>query len=176
MIGSTRQVAVWVYESPVDMRRSFDGLYALVKQGLGRNPLSGDCFLFVSRNRKRAKVLFWDGTGLCVYAKYLASHYTSSCLDERVRFGHLLLPSSHATGQRVPPAHRRRRRICPGVLVEERMPVVGVADHQPMLGPPEERAGCNPQALGHLGGGEHPAGTEAIEPRAEVVAVHDILD
>lgn len=71
MIGSTRQVAVWVYEKPVDMRRSFDGLYALVKQGLGRNPLSGDCFLFVSRDRKRAKVLFWDGTGLCIYAKRL---------------------------------------------------------------------------------------------------------
>lgn len=38
---------------------------------LGRDPLSGDLYLFVSRNRIRAKVLHWDGTGLCVYAKCL---------------------------------------------------------------------------------------------------------
>lgn len=44
---------------------------ALVTYGLQRDPLSGDLFLFVSRNRKRAKVLLWDGTGLCVYAKRL---------------------------------------------------------------------------------------------------------
>lgn len=71
MIGSTRQVAVFAYAQPVDMRRSFDGLSALVSAGLGRDVLSGDLFLFVSRNRKRAKVLGWDGTGLCVYAKRL---------------------------------------------------------------------------------------------------------
>ena len=73
MIGSTRQVSVYAYTGPVDMRRSFDGLSALVEQGLGRDPLSGDLFLFVSRNRRRAKVLLWDGTGLCVYAKRLES-------------------------------------------------------------------------------------------------------
>ncbi len=43
----------------------------LVKTHLGRDPLSGDLFVFVSRNRKRAKVLLWDGTGLCLYAKRL---------------------------------------------------------------------------------------------------------
>jgi transposase len=53
------------------MRKSFDALSALVTYGLDRDPLSGDLFLFVSRNRRRAKVLLWDGTGLCVYAKRL---------------------------------------------------------------------------------------------------------
>lgn len=71
MIGSTRQVSVYAYTQPTDMRKSFDGLAALVTQGLRRNPLSGDLFLFVSRNRKRAKVLLFDGTGVCVYAKRL---------------------------------------------------------------------------------------------------------
>ncbi len=71
MIGSTRQLAVRVYGHPVDMRRSFDGLAALVRAELGGDPLSGELFLFVGRNRKRAKVLTWDGTGLCVYAKRL---------------------------------------------------------------------------------------------------------
>ena len=62
---------VFAYGAPVDMRKGFDGLYTLVKESLGRDPLSGDLYLFVSRNRIRAKVLLWDGTGLCVYAKRL---------------------------------------------------------------------------------------------------------
>jgi len=53
------------------MRKGFDGLCALVTQGLHRDPLSGDVFIFVSRDRIRAKTLQWDGTGLCIYAKRL---------------------------------------------------------------------------------------------------------
>lgn len=71
MIGSTRQVGVYAYSQPCDMRKGFDGLFGLVQGKLGGDPLSGDLFVFVSRNRKRAKVLLWDGTGLCVYAKRL---------------------------------------------------------------------------------------------------------
>lgn len=71
MIGSTRRVVVWAHRAATDMRKGFDGLSALVTQGLDRDPLSGEMFVFVSRNRKRAKVLFWDGTGLCIYAKRL---------------------------------------------------------------------------------------------------------
>lgn len=71
MIGSTRQVRVFAFGAPVDMRNGFDGLFALVTQRLGRDVFAGDLFLFVNRTRKRAKVLFWDGTGLVVYAKRL---------------------------------------------------------------------------------------------------------
>ena len=71
MIGSTRQVSVWAYGAPADLRKGFDGLSALVSQGLGQDPLSGDCYLFVNATRRRAKVLLWDGTGLCIYAKRL---------------------------------------------------------------------------------------------------------
>ena len=71
MIGSTRQVTVWAYGAPADLRKGFDGLGALVSQRLARDPLSGDFYLFVNATRKRAKVLLWDGTGLCIYAKRL---------------------------------------------------------------------------------------------------------
>lgn len=71
MIGSTRQVAVYAYARPVDMRKSFDTLAVLVKSGLGREVLSGDVFVFVGKTRRRAKVLYWDGTGLCLFAKRL---------------------------------------------------------------------------------------------------------
>ncbi len=71
MMWNGRRVSAYAYTAPVDMRKGFDGLSALVVQKLGRDPLSGELFLFVSRNRIRAKVLHWDGTGLCVYAKRL---------------------------------------------------------------------------------------------------------
>src|SRR5690606_37074442 len=66
-----RRVSVYAYAEPVDMRKGFDGLSALVTEALQRDPLSGDVYIFVSRDRVRAKVLHWEGTGLCVYAKRL---------------------------------------------------------------------------------------------------------
>jgi transposase len=71
VIGSTRRVSVYAYALPVDMRKSFDTLSALVISELGRDLLSGDLFVFVGRTRRRAKVLHWDGTGLCLFAKRL---------------------------------------------------------------------------------------------------------
>ena len=71
MIGSTRNLRVWAYPAPADLRKGYDGLYGLVVSELGRDPLSGDCFLFTNRVRTRAKVLVWDGTGLCIYQKRL---------------------------------------------------------------------------------------------------------
>lgn len=66
-----RRVAVYAYGAPTDMRKGFDGLSALVTQKLARDPLSGEVYLFLSRDRVRAKVLHFDGTGLCIYAKRL---------------------------------------------------------------------------------------------------------
>lgn len=71
MLGAGSRLSVFAYASPVDMRKSFDGLAAIVRSELDADPLSGEMFLFVSRDRRRAKVLLWDGTGLCVYAKRL---------------------------------------------------------------------------------------------------------
>jgi transposase len=73
VIGSTRQVAVYAYTHPTDMRKSFDTLAVLVKTELKRELLSGDVFVFVGKTRRRAKVLYWDGTGLCLFAKRLES-------------------------------------------------------------------------------------------------------
>jgi transposase len=69
VIGLSRRVRVFAYTRPVDMRKQYDGLYALVVSELNADPLSGDLFLFTNRRRTRAKVLLWDGTGLCIYQK-----------------------------------------------------------------------------------------------------------
>lgn len=66
-----RRVAVYAHRAPTDMRKGFDRLCALVTEQLTKNPLSGDVYLFVSRDRVRAKVLHFDGTGLCLYLKRL---------------------------------------------------------------------------------------------------------
>jgi len=76
---NTRTSRVFAYPSPADMvpakqgylRKGFNGLYGLVVDGLDENPLSGDLFLFVNRNRNRTKILLWDGTGLCIFQKRL---------------------------------------------------------------------------------------------------------
>ena len=64
-------VRVHVYGRPADMRKSFDGLYALTRQELGENPLSGNLFAFINRRATQIKVLYFDRTGLCVWAKRL---------------------------------------------------------------------------------------------------------
>lgn len=71
ILGTSRAVRVFAYREAVDLRKGYDGLYGLVKQGLGRDPLSGDLFRFVNRHRRACKVLVWDGTGLCIFQKRL---------------------------------------------------------------------------------------------------------
>lgn len=60
---------VYVYGQPVDMRKQYDGLLGLVRSQF--DVLSGMLFLFVSKDRTRAKCLFWDGSGLNIWAKRL---------------------------------------------------------------------------------------------------------
>jgi len=65
------QIRVHLYGRPVDMRKSFDGLYALTRQGLGQDPLSGQLFAFINRRATQIKALYWDRTGFCVWTKRL---------------------------------------------------------------------------------------------------------
>ena len=71
MIGSNRGLEVLALAEPCDMRKSYDSLSAVVRKELGRNPNSGTLYLFCNKRRTRAKVLMFDGTGLCIYMKRL---------------------------------------------------------------------------------------------------------
>lgn len=70
MFGRLGRMRAFAYAAPCDMRKSFNTLSGLV-MSMGHELTAGDVFLFVSRNRKRAKVLWYDGTGLCLLAKRL---------------------------------------------------------------------------------------------------------
>lgn len=71
MITLPRAVRIFAWPRPADLRKGYNGLFGLAEQGLGRDPLRGDLFLFVNRRRTACKVLFWDGTGLCIFMKRL---------------------------------------------------------------------------------------------------------
>ena len=72
MIGHYGQMPVYAYGKPADLRKGFEGLSGLVREHLGQDPLSGALYLFTNGRRTRAKVLHFDGTGLCIYAKRLS--------------------------------------------------------------------------------------------------------
>ena len=65
------RVSVYLCTAPTDMRKGFDTLAALVRDHLGRDPLSGDMFLFLSRGKDRLKALAWESDGFCLCYKRL---------------------------------------------------------------------------------------------------------
>lgn len=64
-------VRIWLAFEPVDMRLSFDGLAARIAEGLKRDPYSGECFVFRSKNGSRLKMLVWDGLGFWLHYRRL---------------------------------------------------------------------------------------------------------
>lgn len=62
---------IWLAAGTTDMRKGFTGLSALVQNALSSNPLCGHIFVFRGRRGDVLKVLWWDGTGLCLLAKRL---------------------------------------------------------------------------------------------------------
>src|SRR6476646_7594438 len=71
MLNWSSGTRVFVATAPVDLRASFNRLFALTKSVLQQDPLSGHWFVFTNQERNRVKVLFWDGSGLWVCAKRL---------------------------------------------------------------------------------------------------------
>ena len=67
------QIRVHLYGEPVDMRKSYNGLYALTRERLGLDPLSGHLFVFISRRATQMKVLYFDRSGFCIWSKRLES-------------------------------------------------------------------------------------------------------
>ena len=71
MLAFPAAIRIHLAVAPVDMRKHFDGLWAVAEQALGCDPIEGAVFVFSNKNRDRVKLLWWDGTGVCVLAKRL---------------------------------------------------------------------------------------------------------
>jgi transposase len=71
MIHLPASVRVYLCLTPCDMRKSFDGLHALVREHLELDPFAGHLVVFTSRRRDRIKILYWDRDGFAVWSKRL---------------------------------------------------------------------------------------------------------
>lgn len=71
MISFPGKAQIWLACGITDMRKGFDGLAAIVQLQLAEDPFSGQLFVFRGRRGDRVKLLWWDGDGLCLFAKRL---------------------------------------------------------------------------------------------------------
>ena len=71
MLAFPAAIRIFVAVQPVDMRKSFNGLWSAVGEQLQEDPKSGAVFAFINKERTRLKLLYWDGTGVWVLAKRL---------------------------------------------------------------------------------------------------------
>ena len=71
MLAFPAAIRIYVAVQPVDLRKSFNGLWAAVSEQLQEDPKSGAVFAFINGERTRLKLLYWDGTGVWVLAKRL---------------------------------------------------------------------------------------------------------
>ena len=80
------QLRVYLYGEPTDMRRSFDGLSAMVRQKLSADPLDGGLYVFVNRRGTQIRVLYFDRSGYCLWSKRLeAGRFISDWRAVRTR-------------------------------------------------------------------------------------------
>jgi len=73
MLTLPPSVKIYVASTPVDVRKGFDGLAAVVEAQFGLAPLSGHLFVFLNRRGHVAQMLFWDRNGFCIVKKRLES-------------------------------------------------------------------------------------------------------
>lgn len=71
MLSLSRTTRVFLATEPTDMRKGFDGLFALVESVINEDPFSGHLFVFRNQRRDRLKVLWWDRDGLAIFYKRL---------------------------------------------------------------------------------------------------------
>lgn len=71
MIGPTGSVRIMMATRPVDFRKGAEGLAALVRETMGTDPFSGAVYVFRAKRADRVKLVYWDGTGVCLFAKRL---------------------------------------------------------------------------------------------------------
>ena len=78
------RIRVFLNGQPADMRKSYDGLYALARQSFDADPLAGHLFVFANRRATQIKVLYFDRSGWCLWGKRLeAGRFVRNWRDTR---------------------------------------------------------------------------------------------
>lgn len=109
-------VKIYVAAQPVDARKSFDGLAAIVQSVFGLEPLSGHVFVFLNRRGHVAQLLFWDRTGYCVLKKRLEAGSFSLVRKPSGEMTHVEIDAAELAlmleGIELEGAKRRKRYRC----------------------------------------------------------------
>lgn len=77
-----RERRIFAYEYPIDIRKSYNGLSALVEQGMKKDPLSGDIYVFINKRGHLIKCLIWDRNGYSIVSKRLEQGRFVTCQKE----------------------------------------------------------------------------------------------
>ena len=75
MIAISTHTKVYLARDAADMRKSFRGLITLTEAILHQEPVSGHLFVFLNRRQDLMKILYWDGTGFCIWYKKQETDY-----------------------------------------------------------------------------------------------------
>jgi transposase len=115
MLTLPPSVRIYVAAQPVDARKSFDGLVALVESEFGLEPLSGHLFVFLNRRGHVAQLLFWDRNGFCILKKRLESGTFSLTREASIGCPHVEIDSGELAlmleGIELAGARRRKRYV-----------------------------------------------------------------
>jgi transposase len=91
MFSLNESMHYWLCPSSQDMRKGFDALSGVVLRDMGRDPLTGEVFIFMNRSRTTIKLLHWERGGLLLYHKRLEKgRFSLPVFDGESRCYHLL--------------------------------------------------------------------------------------
>lgn len=96
MLSFPANVRLYLANRPVDGRKSFNGLAAVVESEFELSPMSGDLFIFLTRRANLVRMLFWDRDGFCLVSKRL-ERGTFKRMRQPVEGGHVELDVAELT-------------------------------------------------------------------------------
>ncbi len=118
MLSLTTSVRIYLHAKPIDMRKSFDGLFGIVKNEFGMDVREGGLFLFINLRRNRVKLLYWDTDGLAIWMKRLergSLQHPQPKVDDK----HVVMDSSELnlllSGIELSSVKRRKRYVAPNL-------------------------------------------------------------
>ncbi|MFN6128649.1 MAG: IS66 family insertion sequence element accessory protein TnpB [Planctomycetota bacterium] len=119
MLALSPSVPIYLHCEPIDMRKSFDGLYGIIKNDFQRDVRDGGLFMFLNQRRNRIKLLYWDTDGIAIWMKRLER----GCFQRPVRIAdgkHVFISPAELqwilTGIELESVRKRKRYVAPKSL------------------------------------------------------------